>query len=197
MQFTLLVNSWLLHVAFTSRFPSYSMICQSSLVLSRFSNADWTCDLTDRRSTTGYSFYLGDALIFWRSKKQTIVSRFNWESEYRALTDATSELIWLCWLLIDIGALNNYPLLFIMITAVPFKLLTMMSFMNEESTLRMIIILFAIIFKAILFNSNPSPPSTNNRYLHQNPPFFSLHSASSQNQGGIYSTLLSLKRVLS
>ncbi|TYK19262.1 putative mitochondrial protein [Cucumis melo var. makuwa] len=137
--------------------------------LTLFSNADWTCDLTDRRSTTGYSFYL----------------------------DATSELIWLCWLLIDIGALNNYPLLFIMITAVPFKLLTMMSFMNEESTLRMIIILFAIIFKAILFNSNPSPPSTNNRYLHQNPPFFSLHSASSQNQGGIYSTLLSLKRVLS
>ena len=36
---------------------------QSSLVLSGFSDADWAGDPTDRRSTTGYCFYLGNALI--------------------------------------------------------------------------------------------------------------------------------------
>ncbi|KAA0045094.1 putative mitochondrial protein [Cucumis melo var. makuwa] len=82
---------------------------QSSLVLSGFSNADWTGDPTDRRSTTGYCFYLGDALISWRSKKQSVVSRSSTESEYCALADATSELLWLRWLLTDMGAPQTSP----------------------------------------------------------------------------------------
>ncbi|KAL0539908.1 hypothetical protein IC582_024129 [Cucumis melo] len=82
---------------------------QSSLVLSGFSDADWAGDPTDRRSTTGYCFYLGDALISWRSKKQSVVSRSSTESEYRALADATSELIWLRWLLTDMGAPQTSP----------------------------------------------------------------------------------------
>ena len=59
---------------------------KSSLVLSGFSDADWAGDPTDKRSTTGYCFYLGDALISWRSKKQSVVSRSSTKSEYRALT---------------------------------------------------------------------------------------------------------------
>ncbi|KAL0544378.1 hypothetical protein IC582_019492 [Cucumis melo] len=82
---------------------------QSSLVLSGFSDADWAGDPTDRRSTTGYCFYLGDALISWRSKKQSVVSRSSTESEYRALVDATTELIWLRWLLTDMGAPQTSP----------------------------------------------------------------------------------------
>lgn len=41
---------------------------QSSLVLSRFFNVDMASDPTDRRSTTGYCFYLGDA-DSWCNKK--------------------------------------------------------------------------------------------------------------------------------
>ncbi|KAL4028792.1 hypothetical protein IC575_012003 [Cucumis melo] len=82
---------------------------QSSLVLSGFFDADWAGDPTDRRSTTGYCFYLGDTLISWRSKKQSVVSRSSTESEYRALADATSELIWLRWLLTDMGAPQTSP----------------------------------------------------------------------------------------
>ena len=76
---------------------------QSLLVLRAFSDANWTGDPTDRRSTTGYCFFLGSSLISWRSKKQTFVAHSNTEAKYRALADTTSELLWLRWLLKDLG----------------------------------------------------------------------------------------------
>ena len=76
---------------------------QSSLVLCAFSDTDWVGDPTNHRSTTGYCFLLGSSLISWRSKKQTFVARSSTEAEYRALADTTSELLWLRWLLTDLG----------------------------------------------------------------------------------------------
>uniref|UniRef100_A0A2N9IVG5 Integrase catalytic domain-containing protein n=1 Tax=Fagus sylvatica TaxID=28930 RepID=A0A2N9IVG5_FAGSY len=76
---------------------------QSSLTLQAYSDADWAGDPTDRRSTTGYCFLLGDSLISWRSKKQSVVARSSTEAEYRALADTTAELLWLRWLLQDLG----------------------------------------------------------------------------------------------
>ena len=66
-------------------------------------HADWVGDPTDRRSTTGYCFLLDSSLISWRSKKQTHVARSNTEAKYRAFADTTSELLWLRWLLEDLG----------------------------------------------------------------------------------------------
>ncbi|KAL0559033.1 hypothetical protein IC582_003622 [Cucumis melo] len=84
---------------------------QSSLVLSGYFDADWAGDPTDRRSTTGYCLYLGDSLISWCSKKQSVVSRSSTKSEYRALADATTELLWLRWLLADMSVLQQGPTL--------------------------------------------------------------------------------------
>ena len=75
----------------------------SSLTLQAYSDADWAGDPIDRRSTTGYCFLLGDSLISWRSKKQTVIAHSSSEAEYRALATTTVELIWLCWLLQDLG----------------------------------------------------------------------------------------------
>ena len=72
----------------------------SSLTLQAYSDADWEGDPTDRRSTIGYCFLLGDFLISRRSKKQTAVVSSSTEAEYRALA---AELIWLRWLLQDLG----------------------------------------------------------------------------------------------
>ena len=78
-----------------------------SLILFGYSDVDWASDPTDHRSTTGYYFFLGDSLISWQSMKQTVTSPSITESEYRALADATSELIWLHWLLKDMGVTHS------------------------------------------------------------------------------------------
>ena len=78
-------------------------LAQFSLVLRAFSDVDWVGDSIDRRSTTGYCFLLGSSLISWRSKKQTHMACSSIEAEYHALIDTTSELLWLRWLLKDLG----------------------------------------------------------------------------------------------
>ena len=76
---------------------------QSPLVLCAFSDADWARDPIDCRSTTGCCFLLGSSLISWRIKKQTLVVCSSTETEYRAFADTIFELLWLWWLLKDLG----------------------------------------------------------------------------------------------
>ncbi|KAL4021213.1 hypothetical protein IC575_020005 [Cucumis melo] len=124
MLFILSVNLWLLlePLIFTAMFGILRYIkgtlghrlqfsFQSSLILSGYSYANWVGDPTNRRSTTGYCFYLGDSLISWCSKKQSVVSRSSTESEYCALADATTDLLWLRWLLADMGVPQQGPTL--------------------------------------------------------------------------------------
>ena len=81
----------------------------STLDLCAYSDADWAGDPTDRRSTIGFCFFLGDSFISWHSKKQHILSHSSTETEYRALADTTSELLALCWLLEDMGLTHSSP----------------------------------------------------------------------------------------
>ncbi|XP_020704424.1 uncharacterized protein LOC110115505, partial [Dendrobium catenatum] len=65
------------------------------LELRTYTDADWVFDSSDRKSISGYCSFLGPNLISWTIKKQATVAKSSTEEEYRALSAATSEVIWL------------------------------------------------------------------------------------------------------
>jgi histone deacetylase 1/2 len=74
-----------------------------SMLVSAFSDADWAGCVDDRRSTGGFAVFLGNNLISWTAKKQPTVSRSSTEAEYKALANATAEMIWVQKLLNELG----------------------------------------------------------------------------------------------
>jgi hypothetical protein len=70
-----------------------------------YSDADWAGCPDSRRSTSGYCVFLGDNLVSWSSKRQTItVSRSSAEAEYRVVAHAVAETCWLRQLLQELHA---------------------------------------------------------------------------------------------
>ena len=75
---------------------------ESDVALTIFSDSDWARNPDDGRSTSGYAFHIGSGVVSWSSKKQPTVSLSSTEFEYKALTNATCEAIWLQRILADL-----------------------------------------------------------------------------------------------
>ena len=80
-----------------------------SNVLVGYSDSDWAGDIDTRRSTSGYTFFIGKSLISWSSRKQETVAKSSTEAEYVALSGATQETIWLRRLLNDVRFDTSHP----------------------------------------------------------------------------------------
>ncbi|GKA61323.1 putative RNA-directed DNA polymerase [Tanacetum coccineum] len=74
-----------------------------------YTDSDWARCLITRKSVSGFCVFLGDSLVSWKSKKQATLSRSLTEFEYRCMTSATCEIIWICNVLSEFGIKNVFP----------------------------------------------------------------------------------------
>jgi len=80
----------------------------TSAHLKAFCDSDWGTRSDSRQSVTGFSVYLGNSLISWKSKKQGTISKSYCEAEHRAMTTVTYEIQWLTYLIQDFIILSNH-----------------------------------------------------------------------------------------
>jgi hypothetical protein len=63
------------------------------LFLHGYANVDWEGSPVDRKSTFGYCFSFGSAMISWSSRKQGSIAHNTIEVEYIATSDASKEAV--------------------------------------------------------------------------------------------------------
>lgn len=62
-------------------------------ILVCFSDSDWAGDNVDRKSTSGFIINFFGNLVFWKTMKESIVTKSSTFAEYVALSEAISELL--------------------------------------------------------------------------------------------------------
>lgn len=73
-------------------------LCYSSssdFKLIGYSDSDWGGDIDDRKSTSGFVFFMGVTAFTWSSKKQPIVTLSSCEAEYVAVASSICHALWL------------------------------------------------------------------------------------------------------
>ena len=65
----------------------------SGVLLAGYADLDWAGNAVDRKSTLGYCFSMGSAMISWSSRKQGSIAQSTAEAEYIAASDAYTEAV--------------------------------------------------------------------------------------------------------
>ena len=78
-------------------------------MLHGFSDSDWARSVQDRKSTSGFCFSMGSAMVSWSSRKQGSVALSTAEAEYVSASDASREAVWLRKLVSDLFGTSLEP----------------------------------------------------------------------------------------
>jgi hypothetical protein len=73
-------------------------------------DSDYAGEVDNRRSTTGYVFYLNGGPVSWNCRTQPTVALSSTEAEYMALSTAAQEAIWLKGILKSLSIGTNKPI---------------------------------------------------------------------------------------
>lgn len=83
--------------------PPLSFKIATDLLLFRYTDADFATNKDDRRSTSGYIFFLAGGPISWASKRQQVVAPSSTEAKYIGQYNAAREGVWIRSLLERLG----------------------------------------------------------------------------------------------
>ncbi|RDY03104.1 putative mitochondrial protein, partial [Mucuna pruriens] len=141
-----------------------------NLKLTGYCDLDWASYPTTRRSISGYIIKLRTNSISWKTKKKMTILCLSCEDEYRVMSHATNEVIWLQSLLSTLQ--------------VPYSDPTPLFCDNyTSSTLKWIVTLFENTYKIEDKSFNTCPPSNRHKQFHHllsKLEVHDLHSLSSQ-----------------
>ncbi|KAJ0522207.1 putative RNA-directed DNA polymerase [Helianthus annuus] len=62
-------------------------------------------------ANSGYCVFLGESLVSWKGKKQSLVARSSTKAKYRSMCDVVCEVIWLANVLRELYVDLQYPVL--------------------------------------------------------------------------------------
>ncbi|XP_062089646.1 secreted RxLR effector protein 161-like [Humulus lupulus] len=106
------------HMQAAQRFLQYVKECHglrllfpasSEVKLKAYTDSDRVASQDTRRSTAGFCVFLGHSLISWKSKTQQTISHSLAEVEYRAMENATCEVVWLISVLKELKQVHEEP----------------------------------------------------------------------------------------
>ena len=81
------------------------------VLLHGFFDSDWAGSVQDQKSTSGFCFSMGSAMVSWSSRKQGSIALSIAKVEYVFASDASREAIWLRKLLSDLFASSLEPVI--------------------------------------------------------------------------------------
>ncbi|GJS12195.1 putative reverse transcriptase domain-containing protein [Tanacetum coccineum] len=74
-----------------------------------FVDYDWAKCKVTRKSVTGFTVYLGNNLVSWKSKKQYVLARSSIEAEFMAMCSVTCEVMWMLKICSDLKVKVVFP----------------------------------------------------------------------------------------